>query len=224
MKEFKWFRGIGLQTKIFPGGGAYYKKSKRVMSDSPTSPGYNFARQHQISSCTLHFKHMLEANIGENLSLVGTQAEFLKNWQNWTNRRQLRGDVHTQVGTDNGKRPFEGGWVLHWGVIVMTNWHYRKIMKCSHQKRNIITNINDEHTFQHRTVHLNFQRQNARNTQGYGAIRQSIPDSRVPTFSDCASQRELVDAAQMLRTYTGGQLSYQSSCLAEKEQKFFGPL
>ena len=56
----------------------------------------------------------------------------------------VRGDVHTQVVTDNGKRPFGGGWVLHWGVIVVTNWHYRKIMKGSHQKRNIITNINDE--------------------------------------------------------------------------------
>ena len=39
--------------------------------------------------------------------------------------RALRGDVHTQVVTDNGKRPFRGEGVLHQRVISGTKWHYR---------------------------------------------------------------------------------------------------
>ena len=41
------------------------------------------------------------------------------------NGKQLRGDVHTQVVTDNGKRPFWGVGVLHQRVISVTKWHYR---------------------------------------------------------------------------------------------------
>ena len=37
----------------------------------------------------------------------------------------IRGDVHTQVVTDNGKRPFGGVGVLHQRVISVTKWHYR---------------------------------------------------------------------------------------------------
>ena len=37
----------------------------------------------------------------------------------------IRDDVHTQVVTDNGKRPFGGVGVLHQRVISMTKWHYR---------------------------------------------------------------------------------------------------
>ena len=37
----------------------------------------------------------------------------------------FRGDVHTQVVTDNGKRPFGGVGVLYQRVISVTKWHYR---------------------------------------------------------------------------------------------------